>query len=58
MTEFAIELPNPADPEAERVSYDTYAGRAEALAAAAHRFGADEQGRISIVSEAPQGDGD
>ena len=51
---FAIDLPNPNDPEDMWQTYDSYATREEALAAAQHHFGADSEGRINLISKLPE----
>lgn len=53
---FHVDLPNPRDPEAPWVEYGVYASKKEALTAVRHHFGADSQGRISIISEVDNGE--
>lgn len=55
---YVIDLPNPEDPEAPMVTYDRYRTGREALEAAKKYFGADDQGRISIISELPVEEGE
>lgn len=50
---FAIDIPNSFDPEDSWRNYGYYETREEAIRDAQHHFGADEEGRIQIVSELP-----
>jgi hypothetical protein len=50
---YAVDVPNGHDPEAEWVNYGYYPTREEALEAVRHHFGADEAGRIELISELP-----
>ena len=54
--EHAIDLPNPLDPEAPWVTYGTYSSWAGALRVARHMFGADDLGRISLITTLPVDD--
>lgn len=48
----AIDLPN-SDPDCPMITYDYYDSSAEALKDAKEKFGADDQGRICIISVIP-----
>ncbi len=47
---YSIDLPNPLDPESEMIEYGTYETRELAVKAAHHHFGADEDGRLLLVT--------
>lgn len=49
--QYAIDLPNPFDPEGVWMPHDYFESREEAIAAAKALFGADDEGRINIISE-------
>jgi hypothetical protein len=55
---FAIYIPNYSDPEASWETYDYYESYEAAIKAAKHHFGADDEGRINIVSELSEDEND
>jgi len=48
---FAIDIPNPYYPDDAWANYDYYDTREEAVKEAKKMFGADDEGKISIISE-------
>ena len=48
---FAVDIPNPNDPEDAWVNIDFFDTREEALEYCMTTFGADEHGRIDLISE-------
>jgi hypothetical protein len=53
MLEYAVDIPNGSDPEGEWVNLGYFETREEAIAYAREALGADEDGRIGLVSELP-----
>ena len=53
MTEYTVDIPNNADPEGEWINLGYFETRGEAIAYARDTFGADDDGRIGLVSELP-----
>ena len=51
MSKFAIDVPNGYDPESNMITYDIYDTKEEAIKYAKHLFGADDEGRVLIVTE-------
>lgn len=48
---YAIDLPNPHDLEDVWVTYNHYDSFEDALRIAKHLMGADDKGRINVISE-------
>jgi hypothetical protein len=55
---YAIDVPNPYNYEDVWINYDYFDTKEEAVAAAKRMFGADDEGRIAIVSEFEDEDSD
>jgi len=53
---YHVDLPNPHDVTAPWIEYAVYESKAEALAVLQKFFGADKQGRISLISEVDLGE--
>ena len=51
MSKFSIDVPNGYDPESNMITYDVYDTKEEAIKYAKHLFGADDEGRVLIVTE-------
>jgi hypothetical protein len=49
--QYAIDVPNGHDPESNMITYDYYDTKEEAIKYAKHLFGADDEGRVLIVTE-------
>jgi hypothetical protein len=50
---YTIDLPNPHDPHGPWVHYGSYPNKEAAVQEAQSWFGADEEGRLGVISQLP-----